>query len=144
MLRNAVADRAPARWVGIRLVGKDHRDIVGSTVTLETGSRTLTRFAKGGGSYLSANDPRILFGLGTAGRPGRVTVKWSWGKTQTWDGLEAGSYWELREDEPAAKPRGPRRNAKIKSRRAECIYSPQVLSQRVESPRIPYFPNPLE
>ncbi|HEV3436677.1 MAG TPA: CRTAC1 family protein [Gemmata sp.] len=103
VLRNAVAEHTPARWVGIRLVGRENRDVVGSTVTLETGTRTLTRFAKGGGSYLSANDPRLLFGLGTERRPGRVTVKWSWGKTQTWDGLEVGAYWELHEDVPTPK-----------------------------------------
>jgi enediyne biosynthesis protein E4 len=100
VLRNVVAEHAPARWLGIRLVGRGNRDVVGSTVTLETGTRTLTRFAKGGGSYLAANDPRLLFGLGAEGKPGRVTVKWSWGETQTWDGLQDGAYWELREGVP--------------------------------------------
>ncbi len=90
-------------WLGVRLVGKGNRDIVGSTVTLEGESRTLTRFVKGGGSYLSASDPRILFGLGTAGKVKRVTVRWSWGESQSWDNLEPGAYWELAEGQPAAK-----------------------------------------
>jgi hypothetical protein len=100
ILRNAVAELAPARWVGVRLVGKDHRDIVGSTVNLENGKRKLTRFAKGGGSYLAANDPRLFFGLGADGKPGAITVKWSWGEKQTWTGLEPGAYWELHEGSP--------------------------------------------
>jgi enediyne biosynthesis protein E4 len=58
---------------------------------------------KGGGSYLSANDPRILFGLGTAGKVKRLTAKWSWGETQTWDGIEPGAYWELTEGQPLAR-----------------------------------------
>ncbi|MCE9565734.1 MAG: FG-GAP-like repeat-containing protein [Planctomycetes bacterium] len=89
-------------WLGIKLVGKGNRDVVGSTVTLEGERRRLTRFVKGGGGYLSASDPRILFGLGSAGRVKRVTVRWSWGETQSWEGLEPGASWELREGVPAA------------------------------------------
>jgi enediyne biosynthesis protein E4 len=103
VLRNVVGAHAPAKWLGVRLVGRDNRDVVGSTVTLETSTSRLTRFAKGGGSYLSANDPRILFGLGPTGAPGRLTVKWSWGATQTWNGLEPGAYWELHEGDPAPR-----------------------------------------
>ena len=90
-------------WLGLRLAGKAHRDLVGSTVTVEGEKRTLTRFVKGGSSYLSASDPRVLFGLGDAGKVKRVTVKWSWGETQTWDAPEVGAYWELKEGEKAAK-----------------------------------------
>ena len=75
--------------------------MVGSTVILEGTTRRLTRFAKGGGSYLSASDPRILFGLGASEGVRRVTVKWSWGETQTWewgDG-DLNGYWELHEGE---------------------------------------------
>ena len=105
VLRNEAAGGHP--WLGVRLVGKGHRDTVGSTVTLEGDGRTLTRFMKGGGSYLSASDPRLLFGLGGVGKVKRVTVKWSWGETQSWDGLEPGAYWELREGEQAAKKLPP-------------------------------------
>jgi len=103
VLRNAVKSHAPAQWLGVRLIGRANRDAVGSTLTLETSAGRLTRFAKGGGSYLSANDPRILFGLGTAGTPTRLTVKWSWGGTQSWDNLEPGAYYELREGEEKAR-----------------------------------------
>jgi hypothetical protein len=101
LLRNEAAASSPARWLGVKLVGRDRRDVVGSTVVLELeGGRRLTRFAKGGGSYLSAGDPRLLFGLGESGQVARVTVKWSWGESQSWEGLEPGAYWELREGEP--------------------------------------------
>jgi hypothetical protein len=109
VLRNVVAEHAPAKWVGFRLVGKDNRDIVGSTLVVETDSRTLTKFVKGGGSYLSASDPRILCGLGPNGRVKRVTVKWAWGQTQTWEGIEPGAYWELREGAPAPAKLNPPR-----------------------------------
>jgi enediyne biosynthesis protein E4 len=101
VLRNEGVGGSP--WLGVKLAGKGHRDIVGSTVILEGESRTLTRFVTGGGSYLSASDPRILFGLGTVGKVKRVTVRWSWGESQSWDGLEPGAYWELTEGQPTAK-----------------------------------------
>jgi hypothetical protein len=104
LLRNEAGADNPAHWLGVKLVGRGHRDVVGSTVILEADGRRLTRFAKGGGSYLSAGDPRLLFGLGPAGQVGRVTVKWSWGESQTWDGLEPNRYWELHESEAKARP----------------------------------------
>src|SRR5262249_51763981 len=70
LLRNQAGADSHARWLGARLVGRDGRDVVGSTAVLELeGGRKLTRFAKGGGSYLSASDARLLFGLGESGRP---------------------------------------------------------------------------
>ena len=111
VLRNVAGASSPnTRWLGVRLLGRDHRDIVGSTATVEVGSRQLTRFAKGGGSYLSSSDRRIVFGLGTDEAIRKLTVKWSWGETQTWENLEPGAYWDLREGEPKASrtvaPRG--------------------------------------
>ncbi len=105
ILRNQGAKtRSDQNWLGIRLHGKDHRDLVGSAVVVENKPQPMTRFAKGGGSYLSANDSRILFGLGSAKEPRRVTVKWSWGGTQTWENLQPGRYYALNEGEPLAKP----------------------------------------
>ena len=103
ILRNVAAESTPQnRWLGVRLLGRANRDIVGSTVTLENTSRTLTRFAKGGGSYLSSGDRRMLFGLGESERVRKVTVKWSYGESQSWENLEPGAYWDLREGEPNA------------------------------------------
>jgi hypothetical protein len=82
-------------WLGVRLVGPDHRDVVGAKLTLEAGGRTLTRFAKSGGSYLSSGDRRQLFGLGSANAVGRLTVTWPWGKEDHWDGLAVDRYWTL-------------------------------------------------
>jgi enediyne biosynthesis protein E4 len=103
LLRNEASAGNPARWLGIKLVGRDNRDVTGTTLVLEGSSRRWTRFVKGGGSYLSSSDRRILFGLGTTENFKRLTVKWSWGKDQVWDNLEPGSYWELREGEAMPK-----------------------------------------
>ncbi len=105
ILRNEAAEglKTPHRWLGVQLAGRDHRDVVGSTVILEGSKERRTRFTKGGGSYLSASDSRLLFGLGESELVRRVTVKWSWGQTQTWDNLEPGHYWKLIEGQKDAE-----------------------------------------
>jgi hypothetical protein len=92
------------RWVGFELFGKGHRDIVGAKVQVNVGDLHLTRFAKGGGSYASASDPRHVFGLGEfKGDKVKVTVTWPLGETQSWDGLAVGRYWKLTEGDKEAK-----------------------------------------
>jgi hypothetical protein len=97
LLRNA-AD-AGHSWIGIELAAPDHRDHVGARVVLEAGGRRQTRFAKGGGSYCSSPDRRLLFGLGQERRVDRLTVFWPGGKEQQWAGdrLRPGRYWRLTE-----------------------------------------------
>jgi hypothetical protein len=97
LLRNEAAQSH--HWFGVRLVGKDHRDVVGAKVTLETGGRTLTRFAKGGASYLSSGDRRLVFGLGDNGTTSRLTVIWPGGREEHWNGLAADRYWRVSEGE---------------------------------------------
>jgi hypothetical protein len=95
-------------WLGVRLVGK--ADTVGAVLTLEAGGQKLVRCLKGGGSYLSSNDPRVLFGLGGAPAAEKLTVRWPSGQTQTWAGaaLAADRYVRLSEGEAAVLPEGPR------------------------------------
>ncbi|HET8646208.1 MAG TPA: ASPIC/UnbV domain-containing protein, partial [Vicinamibacteria bacterium] len=73
------------------------RDVAGARLTLEVDAGRLTRFAKGGGSYLSHNDPRRHFGLGAAKKVGRLTVEWPGGepRTEHWDGLAVDRYHRL-------------------------------------------------
>jgi hypothetical protein len=40
----------------------------------------LTKFVKGGGSYLSNNHPRLLFGLRLNDKPTQLTIHWANGK----------------------------------------------------------------
>jgi len=109
LLRNAPrGDRVPQHhWLGLELLGRDHRDIAGAKIVVEAGKRRLTRFAKGGGSYLSASDRRVLVGLSTADRVDRVSVFWPWGEEQHWDKMSIDRYWQLVEGEHNARtPRG--------------------------------------
>jgi hypothetical protein len=90
-------DPSGNHWLGVRLIAKDHADYVGATLTLEVNGRKVTRFAKGGGSWASANDRRILFGLGQTTLPGRLTVHWPSGspRVEHWDGLAADQYHKI-------------------------------------------------
>jgi hypothetical protein len=86
---------AGRHWLGVELVGKGHADVVGARAELCVGARTLTRFAKGGGSYLSSGDRRLVFGLAEQTQPGRLTVTWPGGAQQQFDGLAVDRYYRI-------------------------------------------------
>jgi hypothetical protein len=102
-------------WLGLELVGdgkKSNRNAVGARVVIEYGGRRQVRFVNGGGSYLSANDRRVLAGVGGAGRAERVLVTWPSGRKQEFRDLEAGHWYRLNEgsEQPAVvTPRKPAR-----------------------------------
>lgn len=100
ILRNEA--KSGHHWLGVQLVGRGHADTVGAKATLQTEGRTLTRFVKGGGSYLSSSDRRLLFGLGASTRAGRLTVAWPSGRTEHWDELAIDRYHRLEEGSGAA------------------------------------------
>jgi hypothetical protein len=90
-------------WLGIELVGKASRDVVGAKLILEVAGQTLTRQIKAGSSYLSSSDRRTVFGLGRATKVDKLTVRWPGGQTQTWEPLAPGRYWKLTEGETGAR-----------------------------------------
>ena len=94
-------------WVGLRLVGeKSGKTPVGARVTCRAGGRTSTRWLTAGTSYLSANDPRLFFGLGAAGTIERLEVRWPSGLVQGWTDVAADRLLELREGlDPVDDPR---------------------------------------
>jgi hypothetical protein len=106
VLRNVAGAKGERNhWLGFDLTGRKYRDLVGTRIIVEAGGRRQTGFVKGGGSYLSASDPRQLFGLGKTTKIDRVTVFWSWGSKQTWEGkqFKTDRYWRLVEGEKKAK-----------------------------------------
>ena len=81
-----------------------NRDGVGAKVTVTAGGRSQVAVRFGGGSYLSASDPRLHFGLGAARRADRVEVRWPSGRRDTYEGLAADAGYRLREGHPAPRP----------------------------------------
>ena len=85
--------------LGLRLVGKHaRRDMVGARVAvMRVDGSTVWRRARADGSYASANDPRVLVGLGESATPVRVRVTWPSGRVETWSEVPADRYTTLRE-----------------------------------------------
>jgi hypothetical protein len=94
VLVNAIGSRS--HWIGLRLLsGK--RDALGARVmmTRDEGP-AIWRRARADGSYGSANDPRVLVGLGAAdARPVKVKVFWPSGRTEEWSDMPADRYTTL-------------------------------------------------
>ena len=100
LLINEVGHRR--RWLGLRLVGGSEggaagRDMLGARVRVErTDGVTPWRRVRSDGSYASANDPRVLVGLGEASVTS-VRVQWPDGSTEEWRDLEPNTWRTLRQ-----------------------------------------------
>ncbi|MFO0850649.1 MAG: CRTAC1 family protein [Gemmataceae bacterium] len=99
---------APAgnHWLGVRLVGAKNADVVGAKVEATANGRTMARFAKGGGSYASAPDKRLVFGLGPADKAAKLAVTWPDGSRQEWADVPADQYVVLTQGEKAFRTDG--------------------------------------
>jgi hypothetical protein len=101
LLRNDTVTEG--HWLEVRLVGgPSNRDAVGARVVVSAGGISQLRQRKGGGSYLSASDPRLHFGLGAAERVQRIEVFWPSGGTRTLSDLAADRVLTIRETAPAS------------------------------------------
>lgn len=95
------------RWIGLELVGtRSNRSAIGALVAVRVGGRVLYRQVKGGGSYLSANDPRILVGVGAADQVDEVEIRWPSGTRSKLAGLAPGRYHRIVEPEGDRVGRG--------------------------------------
>lgn len=86
-------------WLGLRLISKDGgRDALGALVEIVISKdRVLWRHVRADGSYLSANEPRILVGLGGATTVHALRVHWPNGFVEEWEGGQADRYINLKE-----------------------------------------------
>ncbi len=97
LLINEVGNRN--RWIGLRLVGgPGRRDMPGARVgVFRDDGPPLWRRARADGSYASANDPRVLVGLGDAAAVRRVRVVWPSGREEEWTDLPVDRWLTLEE-----------------------------------------------
>ena len=84
LLLNTVPDRG--HWILVHLEGvRTNRSGYGSVVELVRKNGTsVRRWARGDGSYLAANDPRVHFGLGKTPEVDRIQVHWLAGECEAW------------------------------------------------------------
>ncbi len=93
-------------FIAFRLEGVppgSNRDAVGARVTLVAGGRRQAAERLGGGSFLSAQDHRLHFGLGEATRVDSVEVRWPSGHVDRYLGLAADASYLLQEGSPEPK-----------------------------------------
>ena len=86
-------------WLGLALVGtKSNRHGFGARITVTDASGRKQIFdATNAGSYLSAHDPRILIGLGTAAGVQALEIRWPSGRTQQITSLSIDRYHTVNE-----------------------------------------------
>ena len=86
-------------WLQVRLEGvRNNRDGYGARVAVLRDARDpLWRYAQSDGSYLSASDPRLHFGLGESETISAVGVVWPDGSREVWRGVSANTLHTLKE-----------------------------------------------
>lgn len=96
LFMNEIGNRA--HWAGFRLNGVSGRNILGTRVAVRTlDGRTIWRRARSDGSYASANDPRVLIGLGESVGIAHVRVTWASGRSEEWSDLKVDRWTTLTE-----------------------------------------------
>ena len=88
--------KGAGRWASIELQGtRSNRDGQGALLTATVAGRKLVRLCTTGGSYLSASDKRVHFGLGEATQIESLEVQWPKGKRETFRNLGADKMHKL-------------------------------------------------
>ncbi len=93
------------RFLALRLAGRQsNRDAVGAKVVVIAGSRRLVAQRIGGGSYQSASDSRLHFGLEQVDRIEAIEITWPSGRVDRYSGLSADTGYLLQEGENNPRP----------------------------------------
>ncbi len=98
VFRNAAADNG---WLLVNTIGeKSNRDGIGASVHIigESGHEQFG-YVTTAGSYLSAHDKRVHFGLGRDRVVKRIEIRWPSGIVQTWNNVAANQIFEAKEAE---------------------------------------------
>ena len=99
LINNGPKNGTKNHWIGLELRGKkSNRMAIGARVTVELdrGDRTIFE-VNTSSSYLSANDSRIIAGLGPTGALSSVLIKWPSGREQRLSNLKVNCYHQIEE-----------------------------------------------
>ena len=110
--------RTPNHWITLRLTGsfpaaktksqatstapgavitKSSRDAIGARIRMKAGSRILIDEVRSGSSFISNNDMRVHFGLGSVAKIDWVEVRWPSGLVEQFDGVSVDTLQNLKE-----------------------------------------------
>jgi enediyne biosynthesis protein E4 len=82
--------KTAGHWIKVRLVGtKSNRDGIGAMVEVSAGGLKQRAERVAASGYLSQDDWRLHFGLGTNARADRITVTWPSGIRQVMENVAA-------------------------------------------------------
>lgn len=85
-------------WVSFELAGtKGNRAAIGARIKIISGNVTQTDEVHSGGSYLSQNDMRLHFGLGTSTKIDSVEIRWPSGEVENLKGLSSDKFYSVLE-----------------------------------------------
>src|SRR5262249_18394266 len=94
LLKNDFKPRG--HWLLIRAIDPSlKRDAYGAKIIATAGGKTFTRWVNPGYSYLSSNDPRVHFGIGSATSVD-LQIQWPDGITESFPGVQADQVITLR------------------------------------------------
>jgi hypothetical protein len=101
LLRN---DAPPGNhWIKVRLYGtKSNRSALGARVTIRSGNKTQAQEVMSQSSYVSANDPRLHFGLGSTASVD-LEVRWPMGSIEVHNNVPADMLITLHEGSSSIK-----------------------------------------
>jgi enediyne biosynthesis protein E4 len=92
-------------WVSFELAGvKSNRLAIGARLKIIAGGITQTEEIHSGGSYLSQNDLRVHFGLGTADKIDSLEIRWPGGSTEVVKNLAADRFYAILEGKGIVSP----------------------------------------
>ena len=90
--------RSGNHWITFKTVGtRSNRDGIGAKITVKAGKRALVDEVRSGSSYISQNDMRVHFGLGSATKIDYVQVRWPSGLVECFDKLSPDAIHILKE-----------------------------------------------
>jgi len=96
LLHNELAERG--NWLLVKLTGAGRNtDAIGAVVTARTGTVAQMGLVQSGTSYVSQNDMRLHFGLGTAAQVDALEVRWPDGKVSKMENVKANQIVTIKE-----------------------------------------------
>jgi hypothetical protein len=97
--------RNPNNWIGVITRGvKSNRDGIGAKVAILAGGHRYVQEVRSGSSYISNNDMRLHFGLGSSTEVERIEVRWPNGNLEIFPKTSANRFVTLTEGSGTASP----------------------------------------
>jgi hypothetical protein len=104
-----INESAAGNSFSLSLQGKGmNRDAIGARAVAKIGERTMHRWVRGGGSYLSVSSRVIVFGIGDAVSANQIDITWPSGGQTILKDIPAGQFLEVSEKEASSSLRQDR------------------------------------